>query len=248
MTEKFSRRALLLGGMGVAGLAVGAGATEAIDRSTTSAPAPEQIPVTEDLMTDHGMLKRILLVYRECARRLGSDQDLDPAPLFHAAQMVHDYIEGFHEGVEEGYVFPRLLRAHTLTDTVETLLTQHDRGRKLTIRIIDASTLMKMGGGSAAPGFATAQSRTALATTLTQFIDMYEPHEAREDTEVFPALRRVTSPGEFASISRAVADDERRRFGSDPLSAFLGEIAGIETQLGIHDLAKFTPPDPGPLP
>ncbi|WP_368680631.1 hypothetical protein [Rhodococcus opacus] len=65
-------------------------------------------------MTDHGLLKRILLIYRECARRLQSGADLAPAPLFHTAQMVHDYIEGFHEGIEEGYVFPRLLRAGRL--------------------------------------------------------------------------------------------------------------------------------------
>jgi len=68
-------------------------------------------------MTDHGLLKRILLIYRECGRRLTTGDLLDPAALFHSAQMVHDYIEGFHEGIEEGHIFPRLQRAGKLTDT-----------------------------------------------------------------------------------------------------------------------------------
>ncbi|MGP0027602.1 MAG: hypothetical protein ACLPKE_30215, partial [Streptosporangiaceae bacterium] len=29
-----------------------------------------------------------------------------PARRAEAALIIHDYIEGFHEGVEEGYVFP----------------------------------------------------------------------------------------------------------------------------------------------
>ncbi len=40
-------------------------------------------------MTDHGLLKRILLIYRECGRRLSTGDLLDPAALFHSAQMVH---------------------------------------------------------------------------------------------------------------------------------------------------------------
>jgi hemerythrin-like domain-containing protein len=240
---KIRRRALLLGGVGVTGLTVGASGVEAAHRLTPSSPPVADIPATEELMTDHGVLKRILLIYRESVRRLQSGDNLDPAAPFHAAQMVHDYIEDFHEGIEEGYVFPRLLRAGRLEDTVHTLLTQHDRGRKLTISIIRACSPMAMDGMPRSPGFATATARSRLADALAAFVTMYEPHEAREDTEIFPAFREITTDREFALVSEQVAEAQHRRYGDNPLAGFIDQIRSIEQQLGIADLDTFTPTD-----
>jgi hemerythrin-like domain-containing protein len=189
------------------------------------------------------VLKRILLIYREYIRRLTADQDSDPAALFHAAQIVHDYIEGFHEGIEEGFVFPRLLAAGKQTSTVRELLTQHDRGRKLTIKIIQASTTMKMASGVPSPGFASVTGRKDLSRVLSQFVAMYEPHEAREDTEVFPGFRSIVSAKEFEDISRQVRKIENSRYGRDALAGFVGAIADIEVSVGINDISLFTPTD-----
>jgi hypothetical protein len=35
---------------------------------------------------------------------------------------------------------------------------------------------------------------------MRQFIRMYEPHEAREDTVLFPAIRSIVSKHEFAAL------------------------------------------------
>lgn len=182
------------------------------------------------------------MIYRECGRRLTTGDQLDPAILFHAAQMVHSYIEDFHEGIEEGYIFPRLLRAGKLQDTVRDLLIQHDVGRKITIAIIQSTTTMDMPGMGSAPGFATADSRAGLARTLDRFITMYEPHEAREDTVIFPAFRDVTAGGNtFDRISDQIAEAQRKRFGEHGVSGYLDQIADLERQLDIYDLATFTP-------
>lgn len=237
---------MLLGGIGIGGLAIGTGLTLATQHALAAAPSTPVVPATEELMTDHGLLKRILLIYRECADRLNTGDELDPAALFHSAQMVHSYIEDFHEGIEEGYIFPRLLRAGKLRDTIRNLLIQHDVGRKLTIAVIQSSTTMDMPGTGAAPGFATAESRAALARTLNQFITMYEPHEAREDTVVFPAFRDVTADGSvFDQVSEQIAEAQQKRFGDHGMSGYLDQVDRIEQQLGIHDLAGFTPPIPG---
>lgn len=70
---------------------------------------PEQeVPVTapEDLMREHGVLKRILLIYREGIRRLQAD-DQSPAPaLNESAQIIRRFIEDYHGQLEEQYVFP----------------------------------------------------------------------------------------------------------------------------------------------
>ena len=238
------RRSLIVGGFTTAGAIAGVTGSRTIDHLVAdTAPAGRlPVPATEELMTDHGLLKRILLIYRECSRRLVAGDVLDPDDLFAAAQMVHDYIEGFHEGIEEGFVFPVLHQAGKLVDTVETLLVQHDRGRKITVSIIENSSPMAMAGAQPAPGFATLQSRRALATSLDRFVNMYEPHEAREDTEIFPTFREICPDQDFRRISEKISQAQEQTYGPNGAGAFIPVIADIEKNLGIHDLAKFTPP------
>jgi hemerythrin-like domain-containing protein len=157
---------------------------------------------------------------------------LDARDVHDAALIIYDYIEGFHEGLEEGYVFLRLVRAGRRTGTVTTLLVQHARGR------VPPSSC------SARPpprGLAIPGTRARLATAMQAFDRMYEPHEAREDTVVFPAFRQIVPAGELAGLGRHFADLEHQQFGTDEFAAMVARVASIEQNLGIYDLAQFTP-------
>jgi hypothetical protein len=71
--------------------------------------AQEDVPVTppEDLMREHGVLKRISLIYREGIRRLQADEQ-DPSQALNAsAGIIRSFIEDYHEHLEEQYVFPK---------------------------------------------------------------------------------------------------------------------------------------------
>jgi hemerythrin-like domain-containing protein len=235
------RRALLLGAGGLAAGAVGAGIALT---TTSSAPAmtPAQVdsvatyvPLTEDLMTEHGLLLRILLIYREVVRRIQADEPLPaPARLHQAALIIHDFIEGFHEPLEEGYVFPPLSNG-PLGQDVSTLLLQHARGRQQTQAIL-AETGTR---GAALKAGARGRMGAAMAT----FVRVYEPHEAREDTVIYPAFRSKCSPTEIVQLSKHFADLERQQFGSNGAAEMLARVVSIEKLLGIYDLAQYTPPN-----
>ncbi len=196
---------------------------------------PEQeVPVTapEDLMREHGVLKRILLIYREGIRRLQAD-DQSPAPaLNESAQIIRRFIEDYHGQLEEQYVFPKLEQAGKLTDITSVLRTQHQRGRVLTDRVLAATT--------AAAAF-DQPARDTLAQDMAAYIRMFEPHEAREDTVVFPALRDVMSAVEFRDMAETFEDEEHRRFGEAGFQSVVDKVADIEKSLGIYDLSQFTP-------
>jgi hypothetical protein len=70
---------------------------------------------------------------------------------------------------------------------------------------------------------------------------MYAPHEAWEDTLVFPALRAVTPTRTLGQLGERFAQLAARQFGADPLATVLRQVVAIEEQLGIADLAAFTP-------
>ena len=197
-------------------------------------PSEEEAPVTppEDLMREHGVLKRVLLVYREGIRRLQAGEQDPTHALNSGAGIIRSFIEDYHEHLEEQYVFPKLEQAGKLTDITAVLRTQHQRGRVLTDRVLAAST------GAAA---LDQPARQALVQNMLAFIRMYEPHEAREDTVVFPALRDVVPAKEFRDLAETFEDEEHRRFGEPGFQGVVDKVADIEKSLGIYDLSQFTP-------
>jgi hemerythrin-like domain-containing protein len=70
---------------------------------------------------------------------------------------------------------------------------------------------------------------------------MYAPHEAREDTVLFPALRKIVSAHEYDAFGDQFEDEEHRRFGEDGFEKYVDKVAAIEKRLGIYELAQFTP-------
>jgi len=80
-----------------------------------------------------------------------------------------------------------------------------------------------------------------LIKLLTNFNVMYRPHEAREDTILFPALRKIISKNEYFALGEDFEDKEHELFGEDGFEAMVEKVADIEKQLGIYDLSKFTP-------
>jgi hypothetical protein len=58
-------------------------------------------------MREHGVLKRVLLVYGEGIRRLEANEDLPPDAIADAAKIIRNFIEDYHEKLEENFLFPR---------------------------------------------------------------------------------------------------------------------------------------------
>jgi hemerythrin-like domain-containing protein len=240
-----TRRDLLVGG---AGLVVGAAAAGGGVAAAGDPAAPAEAPgyalasANEALMTEHGVLKRVLLAYRAAADRLaplpstaapGSTSAPSvtglTAAVTEAAQVIQSYVESFHEGLEEAYVFPRV--RGTEPDLVRTLLVQHDRGRHLTARILSV----------AGTGLRTGRARAQVRADLLAFVTMYEPHEAWEDTVLYPTLRRISTPRLLGELAERFAELENRQFGHHALAQVLHRVEGVEQRLGIADLAAFTP-------
>ncbi|NOK20921.1 hemerythrin domain-containing protein [Corallococcus carmarthensis] len=233
MSEATSRRgflsaAVLLGVGGTASDAIAA--APKVDGKTK----PAEVNATEDLMREHGVIRRTLLVYDEIARRLGVPDEKAPVEvLAQAAQLMRRFGEGYHEKTEETEVFPRLVKAGQQKELVQVLIEQHAAGRKLTESILAATS----GHGA----LTEPQQRAGIARQLTQFIRMYQPHAAREDTVLFTAFRDLFDEKRFKEIGERFEEQEQRLLGSGGFENALKEVAQLESALGIHDLARFTP-------
>jgi len=191
----------------------------------------KEVSPPEDLMQEHGLLNRILLIYDHTRQQLVSGQTPHLPALNAAAGIIRSFVEDYHEKQEEDYLFPRFRKAGQLIDLVDTLLRQHNAGRRITDQLLQLTK---------GPSINTAESQQ-LASLLTVFNTMYRPHEAREDTVLFPAFRKLVSRHEYDSLGEAFENNERKHFGEDGFETTVAKVADIEKQLGIYDLNQFTP-------
>jgi len=194
--------------------------------------APEDVTPSEDLMREHGVLNRLLLIYEEALRRLDAHEPLPAPSVTGAAEVLRRFIEQYHERLEEEHVFPVFEKAGRLVDLVKTLRRQHQAGRGLTERILQLA-------GNKGP--LKEADRQEVAVGMRRFIRMYRPHEAREDTVLFPAFRELLSPKDFEALGEAFEDKEHELFGKEGFEGVVSQVAKLEQAAGIYELDQFTP-------
>ena len=223
------------------GLALGGcGGKSAVNEKSGSGTAGEgemEVTAVEDLMREHGVLRRALFVYTETAAKLRLNPSGVPLEeLQKTAALFRAFGEDYHEKkLEEAYIFPALRKAGgPAANYVDVLIAQHQRGREITEYILEATK-------AASPGAEAAQQ---LAQYLDSFVRMYRPHAAREDTVVFPAWKQSLSAEALDEMGDKFEEIEQEQFGEDGFEKAVGQIAEIETSLGLADLGQFTAPSP----
>jgi hemerythrin-like domain-containing protein len=233
-----SDRRKFVGAAVIAGLAGAWGNGSTIARAADDKPSAgkdkkeEEVSPGEDLMREHGILKRILLIYGEAIHRLHHHLDVPPQAIADAAGLVRSFVEDYHEKLEEDFLFPRFRKANKLVDLVAVLEAQHKAGRKLTdvtIRLAKPQMLK------------SASDRHKIILSMQHFIRMYSPHEAREDTVLFPAFHDIVSQHEYYALGEDFEKKEDQLFGDEGFEKNVDRVAAIEKTLGIYDLAQFTP-------
>jgi hemerythrin-like domain-containing protein len=226
----YSRRRLIARGTALSA-AVGVGLWSRASFGKDKESEEEEVSPAEDLMREHGVLERLLLVYEASLARL-AERDAAPLPVVvKTADLTRRFIEDYHEKLEEEFLFPRFEKAGTLVELVQTLRVQHQRGRNLT----DEVQRLAEAGGAPALG---EQSRLRVA--VQEFVRMYRPHAAREDTVLFPAFRKLVPEKQYAELGEQFEDKEHVLFGKEGFEAIVVQVAELEKTLGIYDLNSLT--------
>jgi hemerythrin-like domain-containing protein len=180
----------------------------------------------EDLMREHGVLRRVMFLYDEAAARLDAGQKPPLDALSAGAGIVRKVIEQYHEKLEENFIFPRMEKARKLADLTAILRKQHEAGRTVTANIL------KLCDGSDAH---------ALSQQLRAFNRMYRPHAAREDTLLFPALHELLGEKAWDELGEQFEDIEKQQLGKEGFEGAVAQVAKLEEQFGFTDLDQFTP-------
>ena len=245
------KRRQLLAGISLAGAGVlinacrnpqtrSGGATNDEDKKEGPAPGeaePVEVTATEDLMREHGILRRALLVYQETAVKLRQDAaSVPPDSLEKTANLFRVFGEDYHEKkLEEVFIFPAVKKVPgAAAGYVDVLLAQHVRGREITDYLLSISQADRIASNIVEP----------LAKTLESFVRMYEHHAAIEDTVIFPAWKVAVGSNELDALGEKFEEIEHEQFGGDGFETALKRMEEIEQSLGLSNLDMFTAPAP----
>ena len=246
-----SKRRQLITGISLAGAGVllnacrpNSGPSGSATNENTKNEAPKsgeeetvEVTATEDLMREHGILRRALLVYQESAVKLRQDAASVPQDaLEKVANLFRVFGEDYHEKkLEEVFIFPTVQKAPGIAASyVDVLLQQHTRGREITDYVLAITKADKLASNSVEP----------LAKALESFVRMYEHHAAIEDTVIFPAWKSAIGQGELDELGEKFEDIEHEQFGDDGYETALKRMEEIENSLGMANLEMFTAPAP----
>jgi hemerythrin-like domain-containing protein len=208
--------------------------TAASAGSPAKESADPEVTATEDLMREHGVIRRAIVVYREAAMRLRAKPASVPLDaLKKTAKLLRSFAEDYHEKLlEEAHIFPALKNVGgAMATRLDTLIAQHNRGREITEYVIAVT---------AAPLRVRSDE---LARTLDGFARMYEEHAAIEDTIVFPSWKKTMNEKKLDEMGDLFEDIEHKTFGKDGFDDAVDQITAIERTMGI-DLAGMTPLPP----
>jgi hemerythrin-like domain-containing protein len=180
-------------------------------------------------MREHGVLNRVLLIYDEAMRRIQANEKFNVGVVTKSADIIKTFIEDYHEKLEEEHIFPRFEQAGKLVELTVNLRAQHAMGRRVTEAIVDSAKSGDM---------------QTLHTSLAAFNRMYRPHEAREDTVLFPALHGLVSKHEYDAMGEEFERIEHKTFGGDGFDMAVAKVEELEKQFEIYDISQFTPSVP----
>jgi hemerythrin-like domain-containing protein len=207
----------------------------ASSRTLSGSEGELETPAVEDLMREHGILRRALLIYTETAHKLRANAPaVIPDALQKTARLFRSFGEDYHEKqLEEAYIFPAVRKAGgSAASYADVLVTQHLRGREITDYLLNATK----GGRISNP--------ESIAHIMDEFVLMYRNHAAREDTIVFPAWKKTMSSRQYDEMSDRFEDIEKQMFGKDGFEDAARQIGEVEESLSLGNLAQFTAAPP----
>jgi hypothetical protein len=104
--RKFIKTTAALGVLSIAGISLLPGCNEEENDEGQKVSPPE------DLMQEHGLLNRVLLIYDFYRIQLLDKHPIQQEALYSSAEIIRTFVEDYHEKQEEDYLFPRFEKAN----------------------------------------------------------------------------------------------------------------------------------------
>jgi hemerythrin-like domain-containing protein len=181
---------------------------------------------TEELMTEHRAIERMLAVLDAAAGRLEAGERVRPDVFRDAVDFVRNFADRCHHGKEEDNLFPRLeeLGVPREGGPLGVMLFEHDEGRAYIGAIADAVDAYEGGDEGAA--------RT-IASNARGYVDLLRGHIQKEERVLFPMADQVLSEDDQRSLEESFERIETDVMGAGVHERYHRMLDELERELGL---------------
>ncbi len=158
----------------------------------------------DPLMTEHGLIVKMLEVVRTEMRLARENDRIDPAFIDATVDFIRWYADKTHHGKEEAILFRDVAKkqmAPAHRDLLRELLDDHNTGRRTVGRLVEARDKYLQG------------SREALKAIVHEcgtLIDFYYAHIRKEEQVFFPASMEYLTEREQDAMLREFEESDRK--------------------------------------
>jgi hemerythrin-like domain-containing protein len=164
------------------------------------------------LMIEHRLIERMIEVMNRRLRQWEREGKADSAFIETAVDFIRTYADRCHHGKEEDILFRELGRKPISNDhkrIMEELMADHQKGREMTGRLIEANAAYREGDDKAL---------FTIFDCLTSLVEFYPKHIEKEDRHFFiPIMEYFTKEEKDAML------DEEYAFDRDLIHGIYGQ-------------------------
>ena len=181
---------------------------------------------TEDLMTEHRAIERMLAVLDAAAGRIEAGEKVRAGLFREAVDFVRNFADRCHHGKEEENLFPRLEQRGVPSSggPIGVMLFEHEEGRGL-IGAIDAA-LDAYERGDAAAARTIAQSARA-------YVELLRGHIWKEENVLFPMADQVLNAEDQGDLAERFERIETEVMGPGVHERYHELLDALEREMAL---------------
>jgi len=184
------------------------------------------VTATEELMTEHRVIERMLAVLDAAGGRLEAGERVRPDLFREAVDFVRNFADRCHHGKEEDNLFPRLeeLGVPREGGPLGVMLFEHDEGRAFIGAIADTVDAYERGDEAAAH---------TIARNARGYVGLLRGHIEKEERVLFPMADEVLSADDQRSLEESFERIETEVMGAGVHERYHRMLDELERELGL---------------
>ena len=181
---------------------------------------------TQELMTEHRAIERMLAVLDAAAGRLEAGERVRPEVFREAVEFVRNFADRCHHGKEEDNLFPRLeeLGVPREGGPLGVMLFEHDEGRAYIGAIAGAVDAYERGDEAAA---------VTIASNARGYVALLRGHIQKEERVLFPMADQVLSADDQRTLAEGFERIETEVMGAGVHERYHQMLDDLERELGL---------------
>jgi len=178
---------------------------------------------SDRLVTEHDLIKRMLVVLNKAAEQMESGKDIEVKVFLQSVEFIRNFADGFHHAKEEDILFKVMQDRGIPVEggPIGVMLAEHDHGRNFTKGIEEAANRFLAGDQSA---------KQDIIDNAKNYSQLLVNHIHKEDTILYPMGNRIFSSEDQEYIEKQFDRVEMETTGEDIYQKYLNIVEELEKQ------------------